>query len=328
MEYSTMMGDLFDDPRERANPTEPEAPGVAETAVEAPAREVAASSPGLDCRIVPTDDLLPCPWPVRVATDPDADAELEQSIQVHGILVPLLVRQTPEGLEILAGMRRWQTARRLGLPSVPVRVCSLTERQARTVTVLENSARLGLSKWEEAFGLLPLLELGADYQEAVILEEICALTSWSTGKASSRRKIITMLTADVREKSDASETQMTKLSLAALERAASQESPDRRATVLYEEVYRRRAPWMDSTPNNETDGYPTWGRQPGYTFRTYERGRRLTLSIRPDSITEEEKPEVRRSLLRLLEALGSEFATIRDVVRASPGSVALDEAPV
>ena len=321
-----MTWDLFDDPREQAAPMEPEAREVEETTADAPAHEVAVSSSGLDCRMVPTDDLLPCPWPIRVATDPAADAELEQSIQVHGILLPLLVRQTPEGLEILAGMRRWQTARRLGLPSVPVRVCSLTERQARTVTVLENSARLGLSKWEEAAGLLPLLELGADHQEEVILEEICALTTWSTGKASSRRKIITMLTADVREKSEVSETQMTKLSLEALERAASQESPDQRAAVLYEEVYRRQAPWMDSTPNNGPDGYPTWGRQPGYTFRTYERGRRLTLSIRPDSITEEEKPEIRRSLLRLLEALGPEFGAIRDVVRASPGSMTLDEA--
>lgn len=321
-----MTGDLFDDPREQAVPTEPEVREVVEVAVEAPALEAAASSAGLDCRMAPTDDLLPCPWPIRVATDPNADTELEQSIQLYGILLPLLVRQTSEGLEILAGMRRWQTARRLALPSVPVRVCSLTERQARAVTVLENSARLGLSKWDEAFGLLPLLELGADHQEAVILEEICALTSWSTGKASSRRKIITMLTADVREKSEVSETQMTKLSLVVLERAASQESADQRAAVLYEEVYRRRAPWMDSTPSNETDGYPTWERQPGYTFRTYERGRRLTLSIRPDRITEEEKPEIRRGLLRLLETLGPEFGAVRDVVRASSGSMTLDEA--
>jgi ParB-like chromosome segregation protein Spo0J len=306
MELSSETWDMFDDrhlPQGRSTPG-PE-----------PSDDSAPRPGGGEYATVPTDDLLPCPWPVRVAADPDADSELEESIRGQGVLVPLLVRRTAAGLEILAGMRRWGTARHIGLAEVPVRICRLTEEQARAVTLLENSARLGLSVWEECRGLLPLLEYRTDLRETVLLKEIKALTGWSIAKASVRRKIVQKLDPEVREKAGVNDADLTRLSLAALDTAAAEATAESRAAVLYEAVHARRAPWMDPSP--EGHGTTGSGRRSGFSFRTFEGGRRLTLSVRPDILSTEEKAAVRRSLGFILDALGSDFEDIRRSISAS-----------
>ncbi|MEW5925909.1 MAG: ParB N-terminal domain-containing protein [Gemmatimonadota bacterium] len=303
MELSDDTLDMFDDGNHPQERTEA-APGTSD--------EPVRRSGGGEYAMVPTESLLPCPWPVRVAADPAADAELDGSIRSQGILHPLLVRRTGAGLEILAGMRRWDAARRLGLAEVPVRICTVTEDQARVVTVLENSARLGLSVWDESRGLIPLLEYRLDLQESVLLKEIRALTSWSMGKASSRRRILFNLTPEVWEKGQVSESQLASLGLETLEKAASQETLDLRAAVLFKAVHGHHAPWLGGVSADAESDFLRARRRVGYTFRVQDGGERLTLSVRPGSVTAKDKPAIRRSLLLVLEALGDEFRDIRE----------------
>ena len=52
--------------------------------------------------------------------DDEALAELAESIRLHGILQPLLVRRLASGYyQIIAGERRWRAARIAGLEKVP-----------------------------------------------------------------------------------------------------------------------------------------------------------------------------------------------------------------
>src|SRR5690348_5608855 len=74
--------------------------------------------------------------------------ELTASVKQHGVLTPLLVRQTepfdpnaPGTYEIVAGARRYRAATKAKLESVPVRILQLTDEQALEFQVIENLQR-------------------------------------------------------------------------------------------------------------------------------------------------------------------------------------------
>ena len=70
----------------------------------------------------------------RAARFDDAKlAELADSIKVHGIIVPLVVRPRPGGgYFLIAGERRWRAAQRAGLHEIPVVVQDVEEGEPRS----------------------------------------------------------------------------------------------------------------------------------------------------------------------------------------------------
>ncbi len=81
----------------------------------------------------------------------DAFAELISSIQKHGVLQPIIVRQTgQENYELVAGERRWRAAQTAGLETIPAIVKDLDEDQAFEVMTVENLLREDLTEAEEA----------------------------------------------------------------------------------------------------------------------------------------------------------------------------------
>lgn len=77
--------------------------------------------------------------------------ELADSIRVHGIIVPLIVRPRPEGgYFLIAGERRWRAAQRAGLHEVPVVVQEVDSLVAFERALVENLQRADLSAIEEA----------------------------------------------------------------------------------------------------------------------------------------------------------------------------------
>ena len=46
--------------------------------------------------------------------DEEKIRELADSIEIHGILQPIMVRRAEKGFEIVAGERRWRAARKAG----------------------------------------------------------------------------------------------------------------------------------------------------------------------------------------------------------------------
>jgi len=122
--------------------------------------EPAAGAPG-GTRALPIDLLRPGPFQPRGPMDPQALAELADSIRARGVLQPLLVRPDPAQsgqYQIIAGERRWRAAAAAGLHEVPALVRSLTDGEAMAAALVENLQRADLNPIEEAQGYSRLVE--------------------------------------------------------------------------------------------------------------------------------------------------------------------------
>ena len=91
--------------------------------------------------------------------DEEALNELADSISVHGLLQPIVVRPRASGrYEIIAGERRWRACRIAGVTRVPVVIKELDEQSAAEVALVENLQREDLNAYEEALGYSTLIE--------------------------------------------------------------------------------------------------------------------------------------------------------------------------
>lgn len=83
---------------------------------------------------------------------------LKSSIKEKGVLQPILVRQSGNGYEVIAGERRLRAAKALNFQKVPVIVKNVTDREALVLALVENIQREELNDIEEAQGLKRLIE--------------------------------------------------------------------------------------------------------------------------------------------------------------------------
>jgi ParB family chromosome partitioning protein len=115
-------------------------------------------------------EIKPNPEQPRRAFDPASLQELADSIRIHGILQPLLVREGLAGYELIAGERRLRAAEIAGLAEVPVIVHPgsggrLEERLE--LALVENLQRTDLNAIEEARAIQRLLRDFGLTQEAL-----------------------------------------------------------------------------------------------------------------------------------------------------------------
>jgi ParB family transcriptional regulator, chromosome partitioning protein len=97
------------------------------------------------------EDVYPGPEQPRHNFDEAQLTELADSIKVHGVIVPLVVRPRPEGgYFLIAGERRWRAAQRAGLHDVPVVVQEVDSQVAFERALVENLQRSDLGPIEEA----------------------------------------------------------------------------------------------------------------------------------------------------------------------------------
>lgn len=97
------------------------------------------------------EDLYPSPEQPRTHFDEIRLVELADSIRVHGVITPLVVRPRPEGgYYLIAGERRWRAAQRAGLRELPVVVQDVSEEIALERALVENLQRADLGPLEEA----------------------------------------------------------------------------------------------------------------------------------------------------------------------------------
>ncbi len=117
---------------------------------------------------VPVAAIAPNPMQPRTAMDPEALAELAESIREHGLIQPLIVtRQGPEQYQLIAGERRLQAARLAGLGSVPVIVKEATPQEVLELALVENIQRSDLNPLEEASAFRHLVDEFGLTQEQV-----------------------------------------------------------------------------------------------------------------------------------------------------------------
>jgi ParB family chromosome partitioning protein len=96
--------------------------------------------------------------------------ELAQSIASQGLIEPLVVRSiAKQRYEIIAGERRWKAAKLAGLKEVPCLIGEYTDKQACTLTLIENIQRQDLNLIEEASGYRRLIDEFHYHQEEIAL---------------------------------------------------------------------------------------------------------------------------------------------------------------
>ena len=99
---------------------------------------------------IPVEQLQPNPLQPRGVITPESLTELINSIREHGIIEPLIVADTPAGYQIIAGERRWRSAKILGLNKVPVIFRKTNPRQMLEIALIENVQRENLSPLDRA----------------------------------------------------------------------------------------------------------------------------------------------------------------------------------
>mgnify|MGYP000198069928 CR=1 FL=1 len=107
---------------------------------------------------LPISQVESCAAQPRKQFDPDALADLADSIRQHGIIQPLTVRKLQSGYyQIIAGERRWRAARLAGLSDVPVVIIEADDKKAMELALIENLQRSDLNPIEEAKGYQQLM---------------------------------------------------------------------------------------------------------------------------------------------------------------------------
>jgi ParB family chromosome partitioning protein len=116
---------------------------------------------------VPLARLAPNPYQPRHHWD-DADlADLAASIREHGVLQPVLVTETLDGFQLIAGERRVRAARLAGLERIPALVRQLADRDQLEIALVENVQRADLDPIDEALAYRKLIDEFGLTQERV-----------------------------------------------------------------------------------------------------------------------------------------------------------------
>jgi ParB family chromosome partitioning protein len=104
----------------------------------------------------------------RTLFDEEALRELADSIRIHGVIQPLVVRPMDKGgYQIVAGERRWRAARMAGLSEVPAVIRQLEDHETLEIAIIENLQREDLNPIELALGYQALMDQYGLTQEQV-----------------------------------------------------------------------------------------------------------------------------------------------------------------
>lgn len=100
--------------------------------------------------MLPLKQLRPNPYQPRKQFDESALQELAASIQKNGVFQPIIVRESINGYEIVAGERRFRASKMAGKTTIPAIIRPVVEALMMQVAILENLQRADLNPLEEA----------------------------------------------------------------------------------------------------------------------------------------------------------------------------------
>ena len=111
-------------------------------------------------------EIIPTPLQPRTEFRGERLQELIDSIRVHGIIQPLIVRKSGDKFELIAGERRWRAAKEVGLLEAPVIVRTASDQDVLELALIENLQREDLNPIEEALAFARLArEFGLKQEE-------------------------------------------------------------------------------------------------------------------------------------------------------------------
>ncbi|NLM42039.1 MAG: ParB/RepB/Spo0J family partition protein [Firmicutes bacterium] len=110
-----------------------------------------------EVQAVPIHLIVAGKYQPRQEFDEEALAELAESIRIHGLLQPIMVRRAPIGYELIVGERRLRACKRLGWEAIPAIVRDVDDKGAAELALIENLQRADLHVLEVAEGYQRLL---------------------------------------------------------------------------------------------------------------------------------------------------------------------------
>ena len=119
-------------------------------------------------KMLPVYKVEPNPDQPRQDFDEEELAGLAESITEHGIIQPIMVRESKTGYyQIIAGERRWRAARISKLSEIPAIGVAADDKKAMDIALIENLQRQDLNAVEEAKGYRSLMDdYGLTQEEA------------------------------------------------------------------------------------------------------------------------------------------------------------------
>ena len=111
------------------------------------------------------DEIIPNRFQPRLEFNEKELDNLAESIKLHGIIQPLVLRRVGDKYEIIAGERRYKASVKAGLQTVPAIVMNIDDKQSAEVAVVENLQRKNLTAIEEAQSYKKILDMGYLTQE-------------------------------------------------------------------------------------------------------------------------------------------------------------------
>lgn len=94
----------------------------------------------------------------RKEFDKESLEELARSIEVHGVIQPILLRKIGDRYEIIAGERRYRASKLTNLQEIPAIISKVDNKDAAKLSLIENIQREDLNPIEEAMAYNQLIE--------------------------------------------------------------------------------------------------------------------------------------------------------------------------
>lgn len=103
-------------------------------------------------------DVHPNPNQPRKVFDETALRELADSIDKHGVIMPIVVNKDDKGYLIIAGERRYRASRMAGKETIPAIIKDYDERKIKEISLIENLQREDLNPIEAALAMRQLMD--------------------------------------------------------------------------------------------------------------------------------------------------------------------------
>ena len=122
-----------------------------------PEKKTVNWSVGEEVKYISVNKIIPNRFQPRKIFEDSVLEDLATSIKEHGVLQPVIVRRTGDGIfELIAGERRLRAAKIAGLAAIPALVRLSNDQKSLAVALVENVQRQNLNSMEEARALSQL----------------------------------------------------------------------------------------------------------------------------------------------------------------------------
>lgn len=112
----------------------------------------------LSIQQLPINDIAPNPYQPRQIFNDESLQELANSIKVHGLTQPVVVREAKKGYELIVGERRLEACKLIHMETIPAIIKDLNDKETCEIALVENIDRENLSVIEIAESLNRLMK--------------------------------------------------------------------------------------------------------------------------------------------------------------------------